>query len=591
MTASAEMVFSGWPRLDGAEPDSSEAVFWWLVRLRWVAALGVALVLVLAGPVFGALPSGSAPWLWATTGGLLAYNAMLTVRGPRRRARWLTGFPGQIAIDCLALATLVHLAGGIDNPFLPLFVLHVVNANIVLPGRAALAVLLLAIVLVTGIVLAEGSGLAVHHCLRVAGTPYAGATLDLRSLAVLGGLVLMLVASSLFTRFLTARLRSGRRRLEAAVVELTAEQQQLAATRTAIESERARLQAIIDCMGDAVVFLDPRGSVLFSNQRGRELWRTGGPPAGLAAVQAAVAGDPAAGVPSVFEHAGRAFEATRSVVRSAQGATLGLVMVARDVTERLAMEKRLMHEEQMSVVGKLAAVVAHEINNPIGVVALYSQHALAKLSPDSPVYKHLEIIRRNADGCRTIVAGLLKLARAPKPQRRWVDLRQLCHEAIDSVEPLAARAGVRLSSGSHRSEVPIWAMADTGMLHQVILNLVVNAIEAASPGDEVSIGAYETQDGSATAQAIEVRDTGAGIPPSQIEQVFRPFFTTKLAGTGLGLAVADSIIKSHGGRIEVESRVGAGTTCRIILPERPCRDRSPEPMPRRLEDLAAGDGG
>ncbi|MCC7133851.1 MAG: PAS domain-containing protein [Gemmatimonadales bacterium] len=564
-------MFSRWLVVEESDPESRQAVFAWLVRLRWVAVLGVALVLLLAGPAFHRLPAGSSPWLWAITAGLAGYNALLALSGHPGVRPWLTGFAGQITVDCIALATLVHFAGGIDNPFLPLFVLHVVTANIVLSGRAALGVLGLAIVLVTAVVVGEGTGLLPHHCLQPAGEPCSGAALDLRSTAALGGLVLTLVASSLFTRSLTARLRAGRRRLQTTVAELTAEKQQLAETRSAIETERVRLQAIIDCMGDAVIFLDPGGRLLFSNQQARELWRTGtspGPDDSFEALLAEVQQRPVSDGAAAFHRGGRTFEATRALVRSGSGTTLGLVLVARDITDRVLLEKRLMHDEQLSVVGKLAAAVAHEINNPIGVVVLYSQHALAALPPDNPVYPHLEIIRRNADGCRAIVEGLLKLARPHRPERRPVDLRQLCRETMDSVRPLALRAGVRISGGGHQSRVPIWTQADAGMLHQAVLNLAVNAIEAAGEGDEVSIGAYETQDRDVAAQAIEVRDTGAGITPGDLDQLFQPFFTTKAAGTGLGLSVAENIVRSHDGRIEVESAVGAGTTFRIVLPDR-----------------------
>lgn len=564
-------MFPRWLVVEESDPESRQAVFAWLVRLRWVAVLGVALVLLLAGQVFHRLPAGTALWLWATAAALAGYNAMLALSGSPDVRPWLTGFAGQITVDCIALATLVHFAGGIDNPFLPLFVLHVVSANIVLSGRAALGVLALAILLVAVVVVGEGTGLVPHYCLQPSGEPCSGAALDLRSLAALGGLVLTLVASSLFTRSLTARLRAGRRRLQATITELTAEKQQLAETRSAIETQRVRLQAIIDCMGDAVIFLDPGGRLLFSNHQARELWRTGTPPGpdeSFEALLAELRQQPPSDAATAFQRGGRTFEATRALVRSGSGETLGLVLVARDVTDRAALERRLMHDEQMSVVGKLAAAVAHEINNPIGVVVLYSQHALAALPPDNPVYPHLEIIRRNADGCRSIVEGLLKLARPHRPERRPVDLRQLCRETMDSVRPLALRAGVRISGGGHHNGVPIWTQADAAMLRQAVLNLAVNAIEAAGEGDEVSIAAYDTQDRDVAAQAIEVRDTGAGITPGDLDQLFQPFFTTKPAGTGLGLSVAENIVRSHEGRIEVESTVGAGTTFRIVLPDR-----------------------
>ncbi|MBK7586355.1 MAG: hypothetical protein IPI67_39980 [Myxococcales bacterium] len=562
-------MFQGWSPAETSAAESLDAVFRWLVRLRWVAVLGVAAVLALAGPVLGQLPPDSATGLWSVAALLLAYNAVLAILGPDGRWSWFTHAAVQIAVDCLALAALVHLAGGIENPCLPLFVLHVVNANIVLRRRSASLVLALAIGLVALIILGEGSGILPHHCLFPMGEEGLGGALNYRALAVLGGLVLTLLASSLFTRSLTAKLRQGQRRLLWTIDELNSEKERLADARGAVEIERARLQAIIDCMGDAVTCLDPGGRVLFSNRRARELRQADGLVGEAQTYETlfnTLQNDPASPARSTFERAGRTFEATHSLVRMKRGEPLGLVMVARDITDRVSVEKHLMHEEQMSVVGKLAAAVAHEINNPIGVVSLYSQHALANSAPDSPIYGHLETIRRNADGCRKIVGNLLKLARPRKPERRRVDLRQICRETIESVQPLATNAGVRVQADGHSGDVPIWAEVDAGLLGQAVLNLALNAIEAARDGDEVWIGAHETHDAGASARVIDVRDTGPGMGADQLAQIFQPFFTSKSTGTGLGLSVAENIVRSHAGRIEVDSAIDAGTVFRIVLP-------------------------
>lgn len=562
-------MFARWPAIVSSDRESMDAVFWWLVRLRSVAVLGVALVLALAGPVLGAIPSGSAPWLWLTAAGLLAYNGLLAFLGPRRGWPWLTGFTGQIAIDCLVLAALVHFGGGADNPFLPLFVLHVVNANIVLSRRAAGGVLVLACGLAAAMVLAEGTGVLEHHCLRPAGVPCGSSALDVRTLGALGGLVLTLVAASVFTRFLTERLRAGQRQLSDTVVELTVEKQRLADTHAAIDMERARLQAIIDCMGDAVIFMDAEGRSLFSNRRARELWPPDDPTEGAAPFEALLPELARAGTECPVERGGRLFETTRSPVLNAQGQTLGVVTVIRDVTDRLAIERYLMREEQLSVVGRLAATVAHEINNPIAVVSLYSQHALSKLPADSPVYEHLQTIRRSAERCRATVGGLLKLARQPHPERRQVDLHEICREVVDQVGPMAVQAGVRVSGGPGPDDYPLWVQADPDMLHQAVLNLAVNAIEACGEGTDVTVGACEVGRGPCPCRSIEVRDTGPGIAAEDVGRIFQPFFTTKTTGTGLGLAVADNIARSHGGRIDVESSPETGTIFRIVLSDCP----------------------
>ncbi len=556
------------------EAAEREAVFGWLVRLRFLAAAGVAAVLLLAGPGFGRLAPGAQAWLWGVWAALLGYNALLAAFGPAWGWRRDGHLAAQLVIDCLALAALVHFAGGVENPFLLLFVLHVVNANLALRPRAAAFILLVAIALPAAVVLGEGAGLLEHSCLHPEGQPCAAARLSLWTFGVLGGLGLTLVASSAFARTLTGRLRESQRWLAATVDRLFTEKTRLKEARSAAEEERSRLQAVIDCMADAVTFCDAEGRVLLSNQRARELRHAGGAtfgqdptaPRAVRAVFEAV--ERGRGVPPqpAFERGGRSWESSCSVVRDAQGRPLGLVVVSRDVSDRLALERRLMHEERMSVVGKLAAAVAHEINNPIGVVSLYAQHALEKLPPDSPVVKHLETIRRNAESCRKITGGLLELSRPRTPERRPVDLREVCRDVAQSVEPLAQQAGVAVAEESRAGAPPLWVEGDAVELRQAALNLTLNAIEACAAGDRVWLRAYETQDREATVRAVEVGDTGPGIEPGLVEQIFQPFFTTKDAGTGLGLAVVDGIAKGHGGRVDVKRGPERGTVFRILLP-------------------------
>ena len=152
------------------------------------------------------------------------------------------------------------------------------------------------------------------------------------------------------------------------------------------------------------------------------------------------------------------------------------------------------------------------------------------------------------------------------PEHALVDLRLLCKDVAQSVEPVAAKYGVVVADESRANTAPLWAEGDAGQLRQAVLNLALNAIEASQEGDRVSIRAYETQDRDATARVVEVSDTGSGIDPDQLAQIFQPFFTTKPTGTGLGLAVADNIVKGHNGRMTVESAENRGTTFRILLP-------------------------
>lgn len=547
------------------------AMFEWLVRLRWLAIGGVAVVLAIGGPVLHVLPRGSAAALTAVLAALAAYNAALHLLGPDRGWTWLTRVAGQITVDCVALALLVHFAGGIENPFLPLFVLHVVNANIVLAPRAASQVLLLEIALVAAILLGEGTGLTTHYCLRGNGAGCLATPVSLLSIGVFGGLSLTLAASAFFARHLTFRLHESERRLSVAFRDLSAEQQHLAHTRTLIEVERSRLRSVIDCMGDAVTFSDVDGRLELANDRARQIQRTATAidrwPAEPEAARAGEPGLARASTLPQYDRDGRTYEATRAVVRDPEGEAIGTVTVERDITDRLALERQLMQEERMSVVGKLAATVAHEINNPIGVVSLYAQHALAGLPPGSAIESHLQVIRRNADGCRKIIGDLLRLARTRQPARTTVDLRDLCHEVAQAVTPMAAQNAVQLVDESASPDAaPLWIEGDAGEIYQAALNLAVNAIEACAAGDRVSLGTYMAVENGTASGVIEVADSGPGIPIDQREQIFHPFFSTKSEGTGLGLAIADTIVRSHGGRIGVEPAVPRGTVFRIHLP-------------------------
>lgn len=537
-----------------------------------MALAGVATVIASAW-LFDQLPPRSLLPLGATTAALFFYNLALSLD----RGKSHTGFrhpASQIIVDCTALALLVHFSGGVENPFLSLFVLHVVNANIALRPRAATATLWLVIVLASVIVVGEGMGVLRHYCLRLDGAVCTSTSLNTHAAAVLAGLVLTLAAASAFSRFLTLRLLQSRRRLAANLETLSREKERLAFSQGEIELERARLHAIVNGMGEAVLFADGNGNVQLSNKSAQELrgargWGSLSSPLSeqsLAARFLELRDQRAAHVESPLELEGRTLEATFSTVRSPRGEAIGLVVVMRDISKRLLLEKHFMHEERMNVVGKLAAAVAHEINNPIGVVSLYCQHALEKVDQDSPVRRNLEVIKRNADSCGRITEQLLELARPRRPERRRIDLRVLCSELLDSVRPLADKGGVTLRSEALGHDVPLWTQCDAEQIRQALLNLALNAVEALPSGGEVRIRAYETQDGGTTAHVVEVSDNGPGIAKEHLDRVFQPFFSTKDAGTGLGLSVADNIVKSHAGRMTVESRPNSGTTFRIFLP-------------------------
>lgn len=232
---------------------------------------------------------------------------------------------------------------------------------------------------------------------------------------------------------------------------------------------------------------------------------------------------------------------------------------------RLASTKEaLMHSEKLASMGQLAAGIAHEVNNPLGVVLMYSHLLRDELSSNAGVKEDLDTIAREADRCKKIVSGLLDFARQTKVLREPVDLVELAEKTCRA---LPAPKGVNLVIESG-TEDPV-AEVDADQIAQVLTNLITNAYGAISDDGGVTIRV----EGDEENVQFSVIDTGVGIPPENMDKIFEPFFTTKQMGkgTGLGLAVVYGIVKMHGGDIKVESNAdsAAGQTGTVFTVELP----------------------
>lgn len=248
-----------------------------------------------------------------------------------------------------------------------------------------------------------------------------------------------------------------------------------------------------------------------------------------------------------------------------KGQVMGVGVISRDVTEQKRLQRSLIQSEKLAAVGKLAAGIAHEINNPLSGIITFVEDLLIDVDPADPVRRDYEVIYREALRCRQIVRDLLDYTRLQHPVRQGIDLNTVIRRAHGLVSKQAAFRNVdfdfRLSAG------PVEVHADPGQMQQVILNLVMNAAEAMDGKGTITIASGLS--GTGRRVFFEVADTGCGIPKDQIEKIFEPFYSTKGArGNGLGLSVVQSIVDQHGGRIHVRSAVGQGTSFRIELPAR-----------------------
>jgi len=236
----------------------------------------------------------------------------------------------------------------------------------------------------------------------------------------------------------------------------------------------------------------------------------------------------------------------------------------RDRQLKEYMHRRLSQSEKLASLGRLAAGVAHEINNPLTGVLTYSHLLLKKTPPDSPDKEDLEVIVRETTRCRQIVKELLDFARETKSERKLRDLNKVIRDTISLVENQVSFQNVRVRPVLDPGLPEI--LIDDNEMQQVFTNLALNAAEAMPDGGVVTIKTTLEEGGNFV--WAEVTDTGTGIPEENLSKIFDPFFTTKEAGTGtgLGLAVTYGIIQRHQGTIEVRSEIGRGTTFIIKLP-------------------------
>ena len=226
-------------------------------------------------------------------------------------------------------------------------------------------------------------------------------------------------------------------------------------------------------------------------------------------------------------------------------------------------EQRMMRSERLASIGRLAAGIAHEINNPLTSVLTFSCLLLKK--GDAAMKERLEIIVKETTRCREIVKGLLGFARQDEPRKMRCDLNAVIENAFSLAGNQLKVRESHVTVKKELGEIP-GLYLDPNQMTEVFVNLIINAIDALPAGGELSVATGVSQDGKSV--DIRVADTGQGIAKEDLEKIFEPFFTTKEPGkgTGLGLAVAYGIINRHNGSIDVESEVGKGTTFLIKLP-------------------------
>ena len=350
--------------------------------------------------------------------------------------------------------------------------------------------------------------------------------------------------------------------------------------------ERDRLDLILENVGHPVAVSGPNGNFMLFNTRAERLFQEMElmPPRAARAVRANAVKLTSfiSGLASETQRGRQAeielidpetgvtlpMEITSAEVTDARGQVTAVVSILHDLTEireleRRRVEQQLFESEKLAAVGRLAASIAHEVNNPLEAIK-NSLYLLTTNQDEGASARFLDVARKETERVSHIIRQMLGFARR-SGEAEWTNINELLEETLVLVEKKLKQARVRVVREFAPDLPPVRARAD--QLRQVFLNLVLNAQQAIEEGEgEVRIRTLPYDQALQGAVSIHISDTGRGISEQDIARIFEPFFSTRAKGTGLGLWVSQDIVRHHGGRIEVTSAEGRGTNFHIILP-------------------------
>ena len=263
--------------------------------------------------------------------------------------------------------------------------------------------------------------------------------------------------------------------------------------------------------------------------------------------------------------AGRMLGIHGSPLIGALGEEIGTVLVLDDLTEQRALEEQVQRAQRLSALGRLAGGLAHEIRNPLGITRAAAQMLHRELGEHARYGEYTEVIQTEIDRIDRLVEQLLSYARPLPLQRGSVDVEAVIERTVALTRAYARQQQILLHCDIE-DQLP-FIEGDGELLHQALVNLLLNGITATGQGGNVSIAAKAAAgESSRQVVIITVSDTGRGIAPADLPHIFDPFFTTRADGTGLGLSIVQQIIEEHGGTIEVDSQPGCGARFLLRIP-------------------------
>jgi signal transduction histidine kinase len=268
-------------------------------------------------------------------------------------------------------------------------------------------------------------------------------------------------------------------------------------------------------------------------------------------------------------------EISAAPLKGGEGKDLGVIAAIRDITVVRELENRLRRSDRLAALGSLAAGLAHEIKNPLTALLTFSRHLPRRFEDVQFRARFQSVVPRELERINGIVERLLELARPTRLNFTAVRLPALLERTVELYAQEMETRGVVVTREYVHDLPAVWG--DSEALYQALVNLVRNALDAMPSGGRLTLRVGWSADDHVVRPSrrpamgtrrvrVEIEDAGMGIPPSDADRVFNPFFTTKDGGTGLGLALTHKIVEDHGGSIDFRAAAAGGTVFRIVLP-------------------------
>ncbi|MBZ0170534.1 Multi-sensor signal transduction histidine kinase [Candidatus Methylomirabilis lanthanidiphila] len=478
----------------------------------------------------------------------------------------------QIWIDVVLVTALVHYTGGLKSLFAFVYVFPVLAAAILLSRRSSLLLAGGSTILYGTLIDLQIYGLTQ----RAQGLFMESATYD-----PVYALLQLFVNSATF--FLVALLGS---RLAERLKETGRE---LEAQRIDLRNLRTLHEDIIENIPSGVVTLDLDGKIVSFNRGAQKIigataeqirdksWREtpfkaiegletffSVPTSTLSEYSQELA---------IRNHVGQSIPIGINLtpLKSSDGRLVGLVGIFQDLTERKKSEARLRQADRLATAGQMAAGLAHEVRNPLAAISGCIELIKEQGTPRPQLF---EIVLREAERLKLVTGQFLDFAKPTPALQKQCNLGTLVTEAVSLLEKSCDSTHPIIFSIEREAE-EMMAVGDPDQLRQALWNLGLNAIQAMQIGGQLSfaIRRYRLKN-TGDWVAIELTDTGPGISPEEVERIFDPFYTTRPGGTGLGLTITQKIVDNLGGRIEVISQKGGGSTFRVLLKPAPCEEHA-----------------